>query len=177
MKLLSPVSDVPIDENILQTKLERIHVQPFRQIIHVLFAGPCGLRDAVSAECAGYRLVRIHSVPIDLDVRNAVRPGRRQASPDADRGTLFRIGACIPVNRNFTSDECPVAFHAALDSNNGSMPSTRRNESLLPVELDSNRTAFRVIGESDSNTLDFQSPFGAEAPTLIGIDVANLLGR
>ena len=177
MKLLSPVSDIPIDEDILQTKFKRVHAQAFRQIVHVLFAGPCRLRDSVSSECAGHRLVGVDGVSIDLDLWNAVRPGRGEASPDADSGTLFRIRARIPINRDFTSDEFPVAFHTALDSNNGSMSRTRRDESFLPVELDPNGQAFRVIGESDSNTLDLQSTFGAEAATLIGIDVANLLGK
>ena len=52
-----------------------------------------------------------------------------------------------------------------------------RNESFLPVELDPNRPASRVIGQSDRNTLDLQSTFGTEPPALIGIDVANLFGR
>ena len=57
------------------------------------------------------------------------------------------------------------------------MSRARRNESFLAVELNPNRSALDVVGQSDRYPFGLQSTFRAEAATLIGIDVANLFGR
>ena len=96
---------------------------------------------------------------------------------DANRGTLFCVGAGSPVNPDFTRDERTVSLDAALDVNDGFMARDGRNECFRPVELNSNRPAVRVICEGDRDGFHFHGALGTEAATLIGIDESNLFFR
>src|SRR5436190_17449136 len=173
----APIRKVSVYKNILQTEIERIHSKPGSQLVHVLFARPGRLRNPVSTECAGQWLVGVNSVAVYFDVRDTIRPGRRQTSFHANRWTLLCVRARSPVNPDLTRDERAVPLDAALDIHDRFVACDGRNECFRPIELHSNRPAVRVVREGDRDGFHFHGALGTEAATLIGIYESNLFFR
>src|SRR5262249_5634860 len=117
LEAFSPIRKVAVYENILQTEIQRIHSKASRQIVHMLFAGPCGLRHTIAAERSGHRFVRVNSVAVYFDMGDSIRPGSRKASFDANRWTFLCVSAGPPINPNITRDERTVSLYAAFDVN------------------------------------------------------------
>ncbi len=114
MKLLAPIGDIALDEDVLHANVERIHAELFGDLVQLLFAGPCALRNAVAAIRTGDGFVGVNRIAVDFDMRNSIRSRRRQAAADANRRAFFGVGAGAPVNRHFAGHQGAVFFHAGF---------------------------------------------------------------
>ncbi len=99
----------------------RVHIEHFRDQVHVLLDGERALRHAEAAKRARRRIIRIHRVAVNLGVRHDV--GSRRVGGGARHDLIRQAGirAAVAVQFRFNRGQRAVTFRARLDADHGRM--------------------------------------------------------
>src|SRR5215472_999064 len=103
-----------IAQQIPAAQFAGVDPKPLRDHVHLAFVGPRCLVDAVAAESAGRRQVRVDGDGVDADVRDRIRPGRGIAAVFDQSRSNVGVRAGVELASALPRDEPAVRAHTRL---------------------------------------------------------------